>query len=166
MTIAVYPGSFDPIHNGHIDIATRAAQVFDHLIVAVYARPLKNIMFSVKERTIMAVRVLCHLPNVSVASYEGTTVDFARGQNAQVIVRGLRMAYDFDKEYQMALTNKMLANDIETACLFTNLNYSYLSSSIVKEIVAAGGNVSGMVPEYVLQVLQDKVSQRSLSEGR
>jgi len=165
MTIAIYPGSFDPVHNGHIDIATRAAKIFDRLIVAVYARPLKSILFTVQERTEMVARSLDHLSNVTVAAYSGTTVDFALRQNAQVIVRGLRMAYDFDKEYQMALTNKALADEIETCCLFTNLHHVYLSSSIVKEIVAADGSVEGMVPDHVLQRLQAKLA-RVASEGR
>jgi pantetheine-phosphate adenylyltransferase len=165
MTIAVYPGSFDPIHYGHVDIATRAAEIFDRVIVAVYARPLKNLMFTVEERMQMACQSLDHLPNVSVTHYQGTTVDFARSQNAQVVVRGLRMAYDFDREYQMALTNRALATDVETVCLFTNLNCAYLSSSIVKEIAVAGGDVSDMVPAHVLRSLEEKLSQSLWPEG-
>lgn len=165
MTIAVYPGSFDPIHNGHVDIATRAAEIFDQVIVAIYARPLKNLMFTVEERTQMACQSLGHLPNVSITQYQGTTVDFARSQRAQVIVRGLRMAYDFDREYQMALTNRALATDVETVCLFTNLNCAYLSSSIVKEIAMAGGDVSEMVPAHVLKSLEGKLCQGLWSEG-
>jgi pantetheine-phosphate adenylyltransferase len=164
MTTAIYPGSFDPIHNGHVDIAARAAEIFDRLVVAVYARPLKNILFSVQERTAIACQSLEHLSNVDVASYVGTTVDFARSQNAQVIVRGLRMAYDFDREYQMALTNRTLAEDVETLCLFTNLEYAFLSSSIVKEIAIAGGDVAHMVPANVHQVLGEKLSRAR--EGR
>lgn len=156
VTVAVYPGSFDPIHNGHIDIATRAAQVFDRLIVAVYGRPLKNILFTAAKRTELACLALAHLTNVTVTHYDTLTVEFVRLQGAQVIIRGLRMAYDFDLEYQMALTNKALAPDIETICLFTGLNHAFLSSSIIKEIAATGGDVSSMVPAHVRQALRER----------
>jgi pantetheine-phosphate adenylyltransferase len=156
MTIAVYPGSFDPVHNGHIDIAIRAARIFDHLIVAIYARPSKSLLFTAKERTEMVSLSLERLSNVTVTHYDHLTVDFVHDQNAQAIVRGLRMAYDFDLEYQMALTNKALASDIETLCLFTNLNYAFLSSSMVKEIAVAGGDISGMVPAHVRQALEER----------
>lgn len=156
MTTAVYPGSFDPIHNGHVDIATRAANVFERLIVAVYARPLKKVLFTTVERTEMVRRSLCDLENVTVIHYDCTTVELVHSQGAQVIVRGLRMTSDFDLEYQMALTNKVLASDIETFCLFTNLHCAFLSSTTVKEIVIAGGDVSSMVPAHVQQALNEK----------
>jgi pantetheine-phosphate adenylyltransferase len=156
MTIAVYPGSFDPVHNGHIDVATRSSLIFERLIVAVYARPLKNLLFSVEERMGMLRRALEHLPNVSVTWYDGMTVEFARSQGAKVMVRGLRMAYDFDREYQMALTNQAFAADIETVCLFTDLNNAYLSSSNIKEVAGAGGDVSKMVPAFVREALRAK----------
>jgi pantetheine-phosphate adenylyltransferase len=156
MTTAVYPGSFDPVHNGHIDVAERASRIFDRLIVAVFAQPLKNVLFEVEERTEMLRLALRHLPNVTATFYNGMTVDFAREQNAQVIVRGLRMMYDFDREYQMALTNQAFAPGIETVCLFTSLSNSFLSSSKVKEIVMAGGDVTGMVPAQVLSALKRK----------
>jgi pantetheine-phosphate adenylyltransferase len=157
MTIAVYPGSFDPIHRGHIDVAERAAHIFEQLIVAVYASPQKNVLFDAQERTEMARRAVGHLHNVSVTCYEGMTVDFLQAHGAQVIVRGLRMAYDFDLEYQMALTNCALAPDLETVCLFTKLEYSFLSSSQVKAIAIAGGDVSSMVPAHVLQALEHRL---------
>ena len=125
MTTAVYPGSFDPVHNGHIDVAERASKIFDRLIVAVFAQPQKNILFGVEERTAMLRQALRHLPNVTATFYNGMTVDFAQQQKAQVIVRGLRMMYDFDREYQMALTNQSFAPGVETVCLFTNLNNSF-----------------------------------------
>ena len=160
MTIAVYPGSFDPVHQGHIDVAERAARIFDHLIVAIFAQPLKNVLFTPQERTEMMRVSLRHLPNVTVTQYEGMTVDFCQEQGAQVIVRGLRMMYDFDREYQMALTNQAFAPDIETVCLFTSLNNAFLSSSKVKEVVIAGGDVSKMVPPHVLQALTVKFPGR------
>jgi len=159
MTLAVYPGSFDPIHRGHIDVAERAARIFDQLVVAVYATPQKNLLFGVHERAEMARHALAHLDNVRVAHYEGMTVDFLRAQEAQVIVRGLRMAYDFDLEYQMALTNCAFAPELETVCLFTKLEYSYLSSSQVKAIALAGGDVSEMVPSHVLSALDHKLAR-------
>lgn len=158
MTIAIYPGAFDPVHNGHIDIAERAARIFDQLIVAIYSRPLKNVLFTADERTDMVRQSIAHLANVRVTQYDLLTVDFMEQQQAQVIVRGLRMAYDFDREYQMALTNKALAPGLETVCLFTNLTCSFLSSSIVKEIATSGGDVSGMVPAHVKRALEAKIS--------
>ncbi len=156
MTIAIYPGSFDPVHNGHIDIAMRAAQVFDRVIVAVYAQPFKDALFSLQERTDMVRRALAHLSNIQVLPYDCLTVDFAKAQRAQVIVRGMRMSSDFDLEYQMALTNKALDTDIETICLFTNLMRAFLSSSTVKQVAVAGGDVTDMVPEHVRQALKSK----------
>ena len=158
MTIALYPGSFDPVHNGHVDIATRASKIFDRLIVAVYEQPMKNVLFSIEKRTEMMYQALKHLPNITVTRYGGTTVDFVRGQGAKVIVRGLRMAYDFDIEYQMALTNKTLASDIETTCLFTDLRYAFLSSSIIKQVAMVGGDITHMVPEHVQKALLEKYS--------
>jgi pantetheine-phosphate adenylyltransferase len=158
MTIAIYPGTFDPVHNGHIDIAARAARIFDRLIVAIYSRPLKNVLFTPAERTEMVRQSVGHLDNVRVMQYELLTVHFVEQQKAQVIVRGLRMAYDFDREYQMALTNQALAPELETVCLFTNLTCSFLSSSIVKEIALSGGDVSGMVPAHVRCALERKIS--------
>ena len=159
MTLAVYPGSFDPIHLGHMDVAERAARIFDELIVAVYATPQKNVLFGVHERAEMARQALAYLDNVDVIHYEGMTVDFLRAHKAQVIVRGLRMAYDFDLEYQMALTNCALAPELETVCLFTKLEYSFLSSSQVKAIALAGGNVSEMVPSHVRSALDHKLAR-------
>jgi pantetheine-phosphate adenylyltransferase len=156
MTVAIYPGGFDPVHNGHIDIAMRAAQIFEKLIVAVYARPYKDVLFSPQQRTEMAGRALEHVPNIEVLQYDCLTVDFAKEQHAQVIVRGMRMSSDFDLEYQMALTNKALDTGIETVCLFTNLIRAFLSSSIVKQIAIAGGDVSDMVPVHVQQALKTK----------
>jgi pantetheine-phosphate adenylyltransferase len=158
MTQAIYPGTFDPVHNGHIDIAMRAAALFDHLTVAIYARPLKNLMFTTHERQAMIEKSLGHLPNVSVTTYTTLTVDFARQVGAQVVVRGLRVISDFEFEFQMALTNKKLAPDVEFVCLMTSQDYAFLSASTVKEIVALGGCITGMVPPHVAEALQAKVA--------
>jgi pantetheine-phosphate adenylyltransferase len=156
MPTAIYPGTFDPVHNGHIDIATRAAKLFDHLTVAIYARPLKNLLFSTEERQSMIEAALAHVPNVSVATYRQLTVDFARGIGAQVIVRGLRVISDFELEFQMALTNKKLDPDIEFVCLMTSQEYAFISASTVKEIAMLGGCVTSMVPSHVAEAMQTK----------
>jgi len=156
MTIAIYPATFDPITNGHVDIAERAAAIFDKLIVAVYARPLKRLLFSTEERLEMTRQALQHIPNVSVESYDCLTVDFARQKGAQVVVRGLRVLSDFEWEFQLALTNKKLAPEIDTVCLMASQEYSFLSSSVVKEIAMAGGCIDNMVPAHVVAALERK----------
>ncbi len=154
MTVAIYPATFDPITNGHIDIAARASAIFDRLIAAVYARPLKRLLFSTDERLAMTRQALKHLPNVSIESYDCLTVDFARQKGAQVVVRGLRVLSDFEWEFQLALTNRKLAPDIDTVCLMASQEYSFLSSSVVKEVAMAGGCVENMVPTYVVSALK------------
>jgi pantetheine-phosphate adenylyltransferase len=144
--IAIYPGTFDPVHLGHVDIAARAATIFDELIVAVYDQPAKTLMFGIEERVALACEALDHVANLSVASYGGLTVAFAREVGAHVIVRGLRAISDFELEYQMALTNSQLAPEIEFVCLMTREAHAFLSSSIVKEVALLGGDVSTMVP--------------------
>ena len=156
MNVALYPGTFDPVHYGHIDIATRSADMFGRLVIGVYDRPLKNLLFSTEERVALARRALAHLPNVTVTSYSGLTVEFARQQGASVMVRGLRVTYDFELEYQMALTNRSLAPEVETILLVTSLQYAFVSSSIVKEVALAGGCVDKMVPGFVQRTLKEK----------
>lgn len=156
MPRAIYPGTFDPVHNGHIDIALRAARLFEHLTVAVYARPLKNLLFTDEERIAMIEEALEHVPNVSVATYNQLTVSFAHQAGAHAIVRGLRVISDFELEFQMALTNKKLAPDLEFVCLMTSEEYAFISASTVKEIVMLGGCVDGMVPPHVAEALQEK----------
>ena len=158
--IAIYPGTFDPIHLGHVDIATRAASIFDEVVVAVYDRPAKNLMFTIEERVELARQALVDLLNVRIVSYNGLTVEFARRIGAQAIVRGLRVISDFELEYQMALTNRQLAPEIESVCLMTRQAHAFLSSSIVKEIALLKGDVSGMVSPHVADALEAKRRER------
>jgi len=149
MKKAVYPGSFDPITNGHLDIIERAAKLFGEVIVAVIHNPEKRPFFSFKERAAMIKQALPHCPNVTVDSFDGLLVDYVRRQKAGAIVRGLRAVSDFDYEFQMALTNRRMAPEIETVFLMTDYRYSYLSSSFVKQIAHRGGDISGLVPPPV-----------------
>lgn len=165
MTIAVYPGSFDPIHYGHIDIAIRAARLFDKLIWAVYDRPLKNLMFNTEERVALMREAVKDVPNIEVMPYHGLTVEFAHKMGAKVMVRGLRVTYDFEVEYQTALTNRQLAEDIDTVCLMTSLRYAFVSSSILKEVAFAGGKVTHMVPPFVEQALLTRLTQLGEDRG-
>jgi pantetheine-phosphate adenylyltransferase len=157
MVRAVFPGTFDPIHYGHIDIATRAARVFDEVVVAVYDRPLKSLLFSPEERIALVTETLQDLPHIRVVSYSGMTVDFCRKISAQVIVRGLRVFSDFEFEFRMALANKRLAPDIESIAFITDEEQSFLSSSTVREIASLHGDVSSMVPAHVNEALKNKL---------
>lgn len=156
MTKAIYPGSFDPVTNGHLDIANRAATLFDELIICVYDVPLKSLMFSTQERVDLMKKSVTHLPNVRVEPYTGLTVSFAQKVNARVLVRGLRMSSDFEREFEMALMNKKLAPDIELVCLMTSLEYQFISSSLLKEACQLGGDISNLVPEHVAIALAEK----------
>ncbi|GAC1429673.1 MAG: pantetheine-phosphate adenylyltransferase [Chloroflexota bacterium] len=154
MIRAIFPASFDPITNGHLDIATRASRLFDELTLAVFDRPAKSLLFSLEERVGMAAAATAHLRNVRVDSYGGElTVDYARRKGAKVLVRGLRAASDFEGEFQMGHANRQLAPDIETICLMSAPEWSFISSSIIKEIARLGGNVAGFVPPAVLPAL-------------
>lgn len=159
--IAVYPGSFDPIHFGHMDIAHRAAALFDQLVVAVYCHPQKPLLFSAEERVNLAKTVMSEYSNVKVVAYSGLTVDFVKSLGASVIVRGLRVISDFELEYQMALTNRQLSPDLDTICLMTSQDYAFISASVVKEVFMAGGNVSQMVHPLIKEALADKVKQQN-----
>lgn len=146
---AVFPGTFDPIHFGHIDIARRAARLFEEVFVAVYDRPLKSLVFSPKERISMAQIALENDPSIHVIGYSGLTVELCRKINAQVIVRGLRVFSDFEYEFRMALANHRLAPEIEVVPFITSEEHTFLSSSTVREIASLGGDVSSMVPPHV-----------------
>lgn len=156
MVRAVFPGTFDPIHYGHINIATRAARLFDELIVAVYDRPLKSLLFSPEERIALTRQAFADNPKIVICGYSGLTVDFCRKVNAQVIVRGLRVFSDFEYEFRMALANHRLAPQIEVMALITDEEHSFLSSSTVREIASLGGDVSSMVPPHVLAALRGR----------
>lgn len=154
MKVAVYPGSFDPVTYGHADIIERAARVVDELVIGVLQNNAKTPLFSLDERVNMLKKATEHLKNVRVRSFSGLSVEFAREEHAVAIVRGLRAVTDFEYELQLAQTNRVLAPDIDTIFLATNLKYSYLSSSVVKEIASFGGDISGFVsPEIAAAVL-------------
>lgn len=156
MIRALYPGTFDPMHNGHLDIATRAAALFDEVVIAVYDAPPKKLLFSTDERQEMARRAVAHLPNVVVASYVGLTVTVARQMDAQVIVRGLRNVADFEYEHQIGWANSELAPDIELCCLFCSGRFAYLSATILKEVASLGGDVREWAAPNVLEALSAK----------
>jgi len=155
--IAVYPGSFDPVTNGHIDVIKRAVQLFDYVIVAVIENPSKQVLFSVDERMEMLRAVTRRLSGVVVSHFDGLLVDYVKKKRANIIIRGLRAMSDFEYEFQMALTNRKLAPDIETVFLMTGEAYTYLSSSIVKEVVSLNGRVEGLVPRKVEALLRRKL---------
>ena len=158
MVLALYPGTFDPIHNGHIDIAARAARLFDELVIGIYDSPPKTLTFDTAQRLTFARESLAHIDNVRVEPYRGLTVAFAQEIGATVMVRGLRAISDFEYEFQMALTNKKLAPDVEFISLMTSLDYAYLSSSILKEVALLGGTVEGLAPAPVLAALNARFS--------
>ena len=160
MVKAVYPGTFDPITNGHLDDIERGARIFDEDIVAVTTNPAKTPWFTVQERVAMIEACCRHLPNVRVMAFEGLLVSFVRQQGARVILKGLRAVSDFDYEFQMAAMNRQLAPDIETLFLMTSLPFAYLSSSIVKEIALLNGDLKGLVPDLVAEQLRRKAAER------
>nr|WP_163671726.1 pantetheine-phosphate adenylyltransferase [Adonisia turfae] len=154
LVIAVYPGSFDPVTLGHLDIITRSSGLYDHVIVVVSRNPMKNPMFSIEERLGQIRQATAHLTNVEIDSFDGLTVNYAHKRNAKVLIRGLRVLSDFEKELQMAHTNKTLADDLETVFLATSTEYGFLSSSLVKEIARFGGAIGHLVPDHVAHDIQ------------
>ena len=157
MKTALYPGSFDPFTYGHLDVAERASTLVDKLVVAVAINPVKNPIFTLDERMEMVSQVTRHLKNVQVHKLEGLLIDYAKKVGAQAIVRGLRAVSDFEYEFQMALTNRKLARQIETVFLVTSENYSYFSSTMIREIARLGGNILPFVPEEIAHKIQEKL---------
>ena len=154
--IAVYPGSFDPITNGHVDIIKRGLRMFDELIVLVAYNPNKKSLFTVEERIQMISEVIRECKNVRVDCFDGLLVDYVKGSGANVILRGLRALSDFEYEFQLALINRRLNRDVETVFLMTGYKWFYTSSKIINEAASLGGSVKGLVPDIVCQKLQEK----------
>jgi len=156
-TLAVYPGSFDPLTNGHVDIIMRGARLFDRIVIAILVNAEKSPLFSMDERVDIVRTVFKGMPNVEVDTFQGLLVDYVERRNAQVIVRGLRAVSDFEFEFQMALMNRRLNGKIETVFMMPAEQYSYISSRLIKEVFSLGGRVHGLVPDIVEDRLRDKV---------
>jgi pantetheine-phosphate adenylyltransferase len=156
LNIAIYPGTFDPVTNGHLDIATRAARLFDKLIIGVYENPNKPILFNAVERVALIRKAISDMPNVEVQSFAGLTVDFARKVKAIAMVRGLRMSADFEREFDMAMMTKKLYPELEFVCLMSRVEYQFLSSSLLKEAASLGGDIHDLVPPHVVEALREK----------
>jgi pantetheine-phosphate adenylyltransferase len=159
MRIAIYPGSFDPLTNGHLDVAQRAAKLFDRVIVAVAKNESKNPLFTLEEREALVKQAVAHLPNVRTDSFDGLLVEYVALRKAKAIVRGLRAVSDFEFEFQLALMNRKLDEHIETIFMMPKDTYTFLSSRIVKEIARLGGDVSSFVPAHVQTALLKKLKQ-------
>ena len=165
MIRALFPATFDPIHNGHIDIARRATQLFNEVVVAVYERPLKSLLFSPEERIALVEEALKNEKKIKVVPYHGLTVDFCKEIDASVIVRGLRVFSDFEYEFRIALANSQLAPDIETVALITSKEHTFLSSTTVREIASLNGDVSSMVPKHVEEALVARFAEMDDSKN-
>ena len=155
--VAIYPGTFDPVTNGHIDLIKRAQELFSEVIIAVAANPQKGPLFNVQERVAMLKQATADLKGVEVVAFNGLVVDYARKRKAKVLIRGLRMLSDFEYEFQMALTNRKLSPDVETIFLMPHESYSYLSSKLLKETAALGADLSNFVPDFVEKALKEKL---------
>lgn len=160
MGVCVYPGSFDPVTNGHLDIIQRASRSFDKIIVAVLNNPNKKPLFTVEERMDLLKKVTDNIENIEIDSFSGLLIDFMAQKNTHIIIKGLRQATDFEYEFQMSLMNKKLSDKIETLFMMANSKYSYLSSSIVKEVALFDGCIKGLVPEIVEQAIHSKLKSQ------
>jgi pantetheine-phosphate adenylyltransferase len=159
LRIALYPASLDPIHNGHIDVARRAARIFDEVVVAVYDMPKKRLLFSVEERVAMAREAFKDDTNIRVAPYSGLTVNYAQEVGAMAIIRGLRVFSDFELEFRMGLANRKLAPELETVAIMTDERHISISSSTIREIAELGGDVTSMVPPFVADALVSRFAE-------
>jgi pantetheine-phosphate adenylyltransferase len=157
---ALYPGSFDPVTLGHVDVTRRAARLFDKIIIGVYATPSKSLMFDTDERMDLFRRAVTDIPNVEVTSFQGLVVRYAQEIGANTIVRGLRSGSDFEYEFDMAFMNRRLAPDVDLVSFMTSLDYMFLSSSLIKEVAMLGGDITGMVPPHVIEAVNSKFSSR------
>ncbi len=167
MTVAVYPGTFDPLTCGHMDIIERTSPLVDKLIVGIYENPGKRPLFSLEERVRIVEEAIRGLPNVRVKAFKGLTVDFIRETGGRVMIRGLRANSDFEREFEMALMNRKLAPEIELLCLMTSSQYQFLSSSLIKEVAKLGGCLDGMVPDHVATALEERFSSAArLATGK
>lgn len=160
MKRAIYPGSFDPVTFGHIDMIERSAKIVDELVVAILVNSAKNPLFSVEERVSMLREITGHVPNIKITSFHGLLIDYARKVDASIIVRGLRAVTDFEYELQIAQTNRIVDDRIDTVFLTTSLEYAYLSSTIVKEVASYGGDISHFVPEQLIDRIYAKFSRK------
>ncbi len=160
MARAIYPGSFDPTHFGHIDIARRAAEVFDELVITVYkSPPTKSLMFSTEERVQLFADAVSDVPNISVVPFSGLAPTVARDNGARFIVRGLRAGFDFELEFEMALMWRHIAPDIDVVCIMSSLDYQFVYSSRIKEVAALGADISALVPSHVERALANKIGK-------
>mgnify|MGYP006290236633 CR=1 FL=1 len=164
MKTAVYPGSFDPPTYGHLDVVERGSKIFDKLIIAVAVNEAKQYLFTPEERHEIMERATGNIPNVEVEIFNGMIIDFVRSKNTRVILRGIRTVSDFEYEFKMALTNREMSRDIETLFVMTDQQHSFFSSSITREVAALGGPVETFVPEFIADMLRDKLAGQGTSE--
>ena len=159
MVTALYPGTFDPVTLGHFDVVTRAAKLFEKVVIGLYSNS-NNVTFSSKERVEMWEKTTSNIENISVKEFNGLAIELARKINASVLVRGLRSGSDFEFEFEMAFMNKKLNSEIETICLMTNLSYQFISSSLLKEVLNLGGNIHSLVPSEIIEILKNKFPEK------